>query len=227
MDERERLAFLGWASTPKFKAKVNRAIAVIEKALAIAPAYVACSWGKDSVVLLHLCQRVKKDIPIIYWPTPYQDLIDNFSEVRDSYLERYQSSYREMPYQETKKNTRQQSIESGLSQLYPLVFIGLRADESINRKRTLKKGLIRQYKSGTYRACPIGFWNYQDIWAYIIQQNLPYLSGYDKIEKGSPKSRSTSHISKSNNMSYQVERWEYLKKHSPEFVKFIEANYSC
>lgn len=226
MEERERLAFLGWSSTPKFKAKVKGAIAVIKKALAIAPAYVACSWGKDSVVMLHLCQQVKADISVIYWSTPYQDLIDNFSETRDKYLSKYPSIYQEMPYKKELKNTREHAIKSGIGQQYPVAFIGLRSGESINRRRTLKRGLIRQYKNGTYRVCPVGFWSYQDIWAYTVKHELPYLSCYDIIAKSSHMSRSTPHISVSNNQSYQVERWEYLKKNSPSFVQFIEDNYN-
>ncbi|MFM7373139.1 MAG: hypothetical protein ACKO2Z_36235, partial [Sphaerospermopsis kisseleviana] len=54
--------FEGWAKLPQFKKKVDQTKSIIKQALAIAPAYVAVSWGKDSVVMLHLCQQIKPDI---------------------------------------------------------------------------------------------------------------------------------------------------------------------
>lgn len=202
MDERERLAFLGWASTPKFKSKVDKAIAVIREALDIAPAYVACSWGKDSVVMLHLCQQVMTDIPVMFAEGFFMDSYDNFSEVQRQYCDRFSTNLTTIGQTESesllprkepapKTAARIYQEQSG----YQLVFMGLRTEESKNRSRSIKKyGLIHQYKSGCYRACPLGFWQTKDIWGYIVLHNLPYLNSYDRRDKFGTDSRTTAHV---------------------------------
>ena len=51
--------------------KVNSAVEFLEKTLRVFKKPVClCSFGKDSLVLLHLINRVKK-VPVIYWREPY------------------------------------------------------------------------------------------------------------------------------------------------------------
>ncbi len=71
-------------------------------------------------------------------------------------------------------------------------FVGLRADESLNRFRAIKKKRPTRYngwswtrimgKEGNSVAVyPIYDWRVQDIWAYIGKNNLPYNRIYDRM----------------------------------------------
>ncbi|MFM5982862.1 MAG: phosphoadenosine phosphosulfate reductase family protein [Sphaerospermopsis kisseleviana] len=187
MELEEKLMFEGWAKLPQFKKKVDQTKSIIKQALAIAPAYVAVSWGKDSVVMLHLCQQIKPDIIAVNYGSPEQDIVDNYSEVINNYCQRFLTNYKELigkPEWADDPDTVQDRCNQMLEGKQTLAFVGLRAEESKNRKRSLiKNGLIHQYKSGRYagyyRVCPLGWWGWKDIWSYTISNNLPYLNSYD------------------------------------------------
>ena len=187
MDDDERLMFEGWATLPAFKKKVEQAKAVIKEALNIAPAYVAVSWGKDSVVMLHLCQQIKPDIIAVNYGSSEQDTVDSYSQVINDYLQRFPTNYKELiglPEWANEPDTVQDRCNQILEGKYNLAFVGLRAEESKNRKRSIaQNGLIHEYKSGRYkghyRVCPLGWWTWRDVWAYTVVNNLPYLDSYD------------------------------------------------
>lgn len=187
MDDDERLMFEGWATLPAFKKKVEQAKVVIKEALNIAPAYVAVSWGKDSVVMLHLCQQIKPDIIAVNYGSSEQDIVDSYSQVINDYLQRFPTNYKELiglPEWANEPDTVQDRCNQILEGKYNLAFVGLRAEESKNRKRSIaQNGLIHEYKSGRYkghyRVCPLGWWTWRDVWAYTVVNNLPYLDSYD------------------------------------------------
>lgn len=187
MDDDERLMFEGWATLPAFKKKVEQAEVVIKEALNIAPAYVAVSWGKDSVVMLHLCQQIKPDIIAVNYGSSEQDIVDSYSQVINDYLQRFPTNYKELiglPEWANEPDTVQDRCNQILEGKYNLAFVGLRAEESKNRKRSIaQNGLIHEYKSGRYkghyRVCPLGWWSWRDVWAYTVANNLPYLDSYD------------------------------------------------
>lgn len=187
MELDEKLMFEGWAALPKFKKKVEQAKAVIKEALKIAPAYVAISWGKDSLVMLHLCQEIQPNIIAVNYGSTEQDTVDNYTEVINNYLQKFPTNYKELtglPEWADTPDTVQDRCNQILKGEYTLAFVGLRAEESRNRKRSLiNNGLIHQYRSGKYaghyRVCPLGWWNWRDVWAYIVINDLPYLNSYD------------------------------------------------
>ena len=50
-----------------FLKKIEEAKNLIKESIEKYPKIaVGCSFGKDSMVLVHLCQEIKKDIPIFY-----------------------------------------------------------------------------------------------------------------------------------------------------------------
>ncbi len=59
-------------------------------------------------------------------------------------------------------------------------FLGLRKAESRVRRMTLsRKGMIYQTSDrSTWTACPLANWTGEDVWAYILTNNLPYLESY-------------------------------------------------
>lgn len=187
MELEERLMFEGWAKLPQFKKKVDQAESIIKQALEIAPAYVAVSWGKDSVVMLHLCQQIKPEIIAVNYGSPEQEIVDNYTEVITNYCQKFPTNYKELiglPEWASTPDTVQDRCNQLLGGNYTLAFVGLRAEESKNRKRSLtNNGLIHQYKSGKYvghyRVCPLGWWSWRDVWAYTVINDLPYLNSYD------------------------------------------------
>jgi phosphoadenosine phosphosulfate reductase len=179
MELREREAFLAYSQLPKFKRRVDEALDVIKEALAIAPGYVGVSWGKDSVVLAHLCQQVDRDVLAINIGDLLEDLQDNYSEVSRAYCDRFNLNYQQFFYDESTDGGFFTQIQK-LYELRPMAFIGCRAQENKRRASAIKKyGLIHQYKSGNWRAFPLAYWSWRDVWAYICLHNLPYLNSYD------------------------------------------------
>lgn len=233
MEIEERLMFEGWANLPVFKKKVEQAKNIIKEALAIAPAYVAISWGKDSVVMLHLCQQIKPDIVAVNYGSPEQDIVDNYSEVISAYLGKYLTDYRELiglPEWANTPDTVQDRCNQILGCDYTLAFVGLRAEESKNRKRSLvNNGLIHQYKSGKYvgyyRVCPLGWWTWRDIWAYTIIHNLPYLNSYNykDREKGRTNAHAKYWFSANKNKQVGDGKIELIQRYNYPLFQLLQS----
>ena len=78
-----------------------------------------------------------------------------------------------------------------------LELLGIRGSESVTRKHRVKGPLIR--KEGQRRvAFPIRHLTVDDVWAYIVTNDLFYVSHYDKYGPiyGYDKVRFTSHFNK-------------------------------
>lgn len=185
MNDIEREGFLAHAETAAFRRKVDQATSVIREAIAtVTLSHVAVSWGKDSVVLLHLCQQVAPSIPAIHFSGEMEHLQGEFFAVRDRYLETFFTCYGEIEM----VPGRGTSFLSLSPEEFPLSFVGCRAEESANRRRSIKQfGLIHQYRSGRHsgrwRAYPLAWWTWMDVWAYTCQHGLPYQSIYDQDRK--------------------------------------------
>jgi len=219
MDEAERLMFEGWAQLPQFKRKVEQAKAVIQEALEISPAYVACSWGKDSLVMAHLAWLKNPTIQIVHIGAQYQDKLDNYLEVESDFQRRFPCLYSRVDLDMRNAKSTFDSIQSTLP---PLAFVGLRAEEGKRRRASLSsKGSIYQYKDGSYRACPLAWWAWKDVWAYIVLHDLKYLASYDheaNLEKH--LSRTAVHVGRGRGAS--MGRFERLRKINPEYYSLIK-----
>lgn len=226
MDNAERLMFLAWSKRPQFNEKVNQSLNVIEQALAIAPAYVACSWGKDSISMLHLVQQLKPEIPVISFGHPERELISNYADVEQRYCHAYSPSLTTLIMQGDHVPDKLRRTE--LWKTYPLAFVGLRKEESDKRSISISKyGLIHQFTSGlrrgTWRCCPLGWWGWKDVWAYIVANNLPYLDAYDLQSKD--RGRTTDHLSKTVTKTWQQRRLSGLLKSSPDYYHYLKEHY--
>jgi 3'-phosphoadenosine 5'-phosphosulfate sulfotransferase (PAPS reductase)/FAD synthetase len=225
MDNAERLMFLGWAKRSQFKAKVEQAKATIAEALAIAPAYVACSWGKDSTVLLHLAQQVQADIPVISFGHPDRDLL-GYQTVIDSYCHRYSPSIEtiniEGDHVPEKLNIAQ------IWERYPMAIVGVRKEESKARSISVTKyGLLHQFRSGnrtkSWRCFPIGYWGWKEVWAYIVTNDLPYLDAYNR--QPWDRGRTTDHLSKTSNKRWQRTRAEEFARVAPDYYHQLKSQF--
>lgn len=173
MDDRTALLF---AKTNQFKRLVSMTSGFIKWALQrVNNPYVACSFGKDSAVMLHLILQQQPDIDIrfIRWQNE-TDLIDNYDEVIKQW--------------NLKNLTQIELVRATLSDkrkeryhttVYDSYFIGLRQSESTARRITLKKdGMFYKSKAGIIRISPLSDWKDADISAYVFSNNLPTLNSY-------------------------------------------------
>ncbi len=230
MDEAERLMFEGWSRLPSFRRKVEQAKATICEALAIAPAYVACSWGKDSTVLLHLAQQVKPDVQAVFWTDPEQENFGNYNEVIRRYCDRFQPNYLEIDIEGDRVPHKIEA--SKLWETYPVALIGVRKQEQGKRKYSFKHGLIHQYTTGawagSWRVFPLGFWNWEDVWAYCVGNDLPYLDAYDHPAAGDrARSRTCNLLAKQdgNTKGVQYGRIAALRARNPAYYAYLQEFY--
>lgn len=154
--------------------------------------FVACSFGKDSRVIVDLTTQVKPDVPFIGIDTGFE-----FSETL-SYAEELvrQTGIRfrwVRPSEEARrrideeygddfiKNDQYKCCEmkipaiEGVMAEYHAWITGLRRDETEHRKNTriLELGKI-------VKVNPIAFWTKDDVWQYIQKHKLSYHPLYDQ-----------------------------------------------
>lgn len=167
---------------PYFRKKENKAISDIIAALYRRKGYVSLSWGKQSTVLAHMVYSVSQYTPCVFWKNPTSDILNNFNEVRDLFLSRWQLNYIEYQDGDTDLvgNGNKFLENNGLQ----VVFMGLVSSESKARKFTLGKADENNcfhYSNGKIRCCPLKNWSNQDIAAYIAKYKLPFLKTYAKF----------------------------------------------
>lgn len=167
---------------------------------------VACSFGKDSLAVLHLVLKVRPDIPVIWENTGV-----DFAETKPFVCEvarkwnlnltelKPQRSYWEILDSLMEKGFR---IDDGAKQsnscCYHLkdkpfkllyrqqkfthVFTGVTAMESRKRMFTAcQKGMTYyQKKQGIWKVHPIMYWREEEVWAFTRAQGIPIHPAYEK-----------------------------------------------
>lgn len=168
-----------YASLKQFKYLVEKTDNFIKESLAkVENPYLACSFGKDSAVMLHLVLKHKPDIPVrfISW--------DNESEYLGNYTEVI-SKWSNINL--TTINLSRTTIEDKVKGRYDVsgydsYFIGFRAEESKGRRITIRScGAFYEMKNGLKRICPVSEWKTIDIAAYIVLNNIPTLDTYTEF----------------------------------------------
>lgn len=178
-----------YAQLKPYKTLVNKTRGFIKWALErVEKPYIACSFGKDSAVMLHMVHAINPnvDVRFVRWrgETEY---IDNYDEVIESWnLSNLHQVILNRDSLADKRKDRYNVKE------YDSFFVGLRKDESTVRRITiLKHGMFYLNSSNLYRICPLADWTTKDITAYIYQHKLPILKSY-KLE--GMESRTASRI---------------------------------
>lgn len=168
------------------------------------------SGGKDSLVLLHLIMQQDNTIPIFNYHPGYGKFAKQIYRSQKTHNELMKSAEIAGAMDLTVVNTPFWNGEKYLiGDYFPMLFsfmkkrgcdlelLGIRGEESITRKHRVKGPLIRI--EGQRRvAFPIRHLTVDDIWSYILTNDLFYVTHYDKYGPiyGYDKSRFTSHFNK-------------------------------
>ncbi len=150
--------------------------------------YAGISWGKDSIVLAHLCRVAAPQIPLVHLrPTNHNPDCDL---VRDAYFTAFPGqTYEEvivdyeslhaanLPDHELDKETDARwysAIRDCERKHGDRHILGIRSDESFGRMiRTMRWGI------STPRSCaPIARWKTEHIFAYLAANDLPVHPAY-------------------------------------------------
>lgn len=222
----------------RIERKAEAARAVIDEAMRLTGgrAYVAVSFGVDSLVTWHLAQSVApipaawlNQGPLAEWPDclALKDLMVSqgmdLTEIQPD-ITLYDWYRRHgIPMSSAMSSKEDKALNKALmydpiarweqSQDMACTIWGLRGagDEGKHRKIMLSsKSLLFQMNDGRWRCSPVGWWSKQEIWAYLDLHQLPYPAMYDKarleIRNGPPIGTSAINMG----------RIDKLKKYFPE-----------
>ena len=177
-----------WSETEEYKGKIEESKKVITKAFTYYKnPYIAYSGGKDSIVMLHLVLQQKPNIDIWHFdhgkalmPREIEreiihnarllgakNLIIKTSKQLDKESARWDYKIWYNSFFGILNSVTKERGWDG-------VFLGLRQEESIKRKIRAK-----EFFNGS-ECYPLANWTWKDVWAYIVSNNLPYPSIYDR-----------------------------------------------
>lgn len=229
------IGYLAHSMSDTYKRRMEKARQNICESLRISmKPYIAFSTGKDSTVLANLVWEQSPDTPAVYF-----DADAAFPESLES-LERYSNRkeviiFKTEPILDTiaraggptAHNCEARTLENqvhipvkNLLKEYDFdgAFVGLRAEESQGRKKNLRvRGPIHFSKQyGIYSFWPIGHLTFDDVWAYILSNDIDYCALYDKqFEMGLPfEDCRLSYWAGETN--HEFGRWIVLKRGWPE-----------
>lgn len=178
-----------WAESEEHREQVERTEDIIANALAKHnKPYVAYSGGKDSTCMLHLVLQQKPDIMVLHWGYgPYYiprwleaEFIKNARRIGARNI-RVETSPEYLRLKRKAVNVLGREYMGKLiprlaAEGYDLVFVGLRKEESLKRRRRITN---RRSITEIEECWPLADWTWKDVWAYIFGHNLPYAGVYD------------------------------------------------
>lgn len=173
---------------------------------------VACSWGKDSVTLLHLIRQICKNVLVVFHNTGveypetynYRDLllkdwnISNYKETQPiksfwKCVKEYgHPKFRQMASQGKQRTPKccyylkeKPAMIFNKENSIDTEFIGLQASESMVRRLSfLREGeSFKSKRYGTTVVRPLMIWTDKDIWKYHKIYNIPKNPLYDKMKR--------------------------------------------
>lgn len=208
MNDAEVEKYLFASKLPAFKKKVEKSLFAIQRALTYSGQWALnFSGGKDSTVLADLLSRCDWHGKGMYFKySEYENPEENDKQAEwacQNYgydiqkLKCYGSydAWKEVGHFFVAPRTQREKVaaqkcKSGFKKVSTNFmnknglqneFMGLCKDESNSRRISLSmRGSLYFTKARAgYTCCPLADWTAQDIWAYIVSHNLPYLSIYD------------------------------------------------
>lgn len=208
MKDAEAEVYQYHARLPSFRRHVEMSQQWIRQALELARRpYVACSFGKDSLCLLHLVALARPGVDVIWLRADeYDEWPDTERVAREferrfpitlhpvwtmSITECYRAAGGFYVFAETQAQREAdrryarafvEAMEGEASRLdCDLAFIGLRQEESKRRRLLLRtRGALFFARTHRIMECfPLSRWSARDVWAYIHENELPYPDLYD------------------------------------------------
>lgn len=181
MNKYKRKGFLLHSKNKEYELRLKHSLQIIHEAFNKNNCYVSFSGGKDSTVLTHLALRVCNDVCVWHWdygddlmPRQIeQEVITNLKELgainiivnkRKGSGADTSSGYKQF-FKQIQLNKKSYGWDMGL--------IGIRRSESITRKNKY----VNYFQDED--CYPLLDWTFEDVWAYIVSNNLPYPSVYD------------------------------------------------
>lgn len=161
--------------------------------------YIALSCGKDSTVMADMVLQQKR-VPCRFVSSGETRIIHNvddvlnyfkaLTDVEEIIFDRiFSEEWAGATFDKQRKAGRR-DIQSLNNDDYDGVFLGLRKEESRARSISLAKCQSKSLPRYTYkyngerdyyRFCPLADWTYQDVGAYIVENNLPVLTWYTEF----------------------------------------------
>jgi len=147
--------------------------------------YISTSWGKDSVVMMHLAATAKTALPPAVW---VRMVGQNGSSrdnpdcelVRDAFLRQFPKIVyheRTFVYENCPKNQHWRAIAKEFG---PRRMIGIRAGESGTRSMSLRH--LGANTKNTLR--PIGYWKTRHVFGWLAKKSLPIHPAYAMLGGG-------------------------------------------
>jgi phosphoadenosine phosphosulfate reductase len=169
--------------------KIQKAIDVINETVK-KKSYISVSWGKDSVVVAHICYLASIKIPMI-WIKESPMYNPYCKNVRDLFLEKYPFQYHEFvcdysnvgfsPFLDSKGDSILfHAMCDMINKIFGRRITGIRSDESGRRQIRMRTfGEITENTS-----CPIGYWKNEEVFAYLSKYDLPIHPNYAMLGGG-------------------------------------------
>lgn len=150
-----------------------------------APCYCGVSWGKDSLVVAHLCARLAEQggpvIPLV-WVRVEPLANPDCALVRDAFLVRFEG----YPYAEIEtqcahngigwvpKGTLERGFAEARDRFGARHVSGIRGEESGGRARRMRT----HGETSSNTCAPIGWWTGPEVFAYLHYHDLPVHPAY-------------------------------------------------
>lgn len=239
-DERQE-AFLLHSQLRVFRWKLDRAQERVAEWLhKVGNPYVAFSTGKDSTCTLSLVREQCPPVPAVYFdadcsfPESQSTLQETGNLIVFPTQEPLLETFRRFGgfeggaalERETMRTTVYEPIQRLIQQYdFDGVAYGLRAEESHGRRMNAKvRGAVFQYKrDGLWGCQPIHDWTYDDVWAYIVINDLPYCGVYDRMWDMPEEDQRLSYWAGSTKRRWG--RWAWLKRNYPSLFNRLAAEF--
>jgi 3'-phosphoadenosine 5'-phosphosulfate sulfotransferase (PAPS reductase)/FAD synthetase len=194
-----------WAATDDYEKRIKEAENNIKQILMTEKPTVLYSGGKDSLVLLRMVMLQNDNVPVYYSDSGYDydsKQIKMPKSMTDEIVEIGKEAGAKILYSCGHKNPNSKRFFGNLFRVMKkhncdLELLGIRGGESTRRTRRVQGPLVQ--KDGTRRVSfPIRDLDWRDVWAYLITNNIRYLSYYDKYAavEGYDNVRLTSRFSR-------------------------------
>jgi len=200
MEEWQKELYLNISKLPRYHRRLAEAEDAIRRAVETCqvPA-VSFSFGKDSLVCLDIARRIKSDILVINIDRGAGGDLQEAVDLYNDYAQQHGLNYHRVRtpreildiYRETgnissvSRSVLKANLLSGAKAAdeqfgVDCKIMGLRAEESRGRTYLRRFGTFHySERQGRYLCKPVLHWRGDEIWAYIVSNQVPYLRWYD------------------------------------------------